>query len=70
MVSADMLKTDKLANRRLYPSVVALRNLYPHARKWNAEFTPRLSALMHGYTDSIELWHIGFPVDWEKQLNK
>ena len=55
---------------RLWGAVLALRELYPSASKWNAEILPQLNAVLGEYQKDIDLRHIGFPQDWEKRLKK
>ena len=55
---------------RLWGAVLALRELYPDAGKWNSEFMPAMSALFEEYKDDINLYHIAFPHNWEEQLRK
>ena len=56
------------SNRRLFGAIQALRALYPDSDKWNSEFIPTLDALISEYSDSINLKHIGFPVNWRTIL--
>lgn len=55
---------------RLWGAVLALKNLYPSAEKWNNETLPQLNALFEKYSSDILLQHIGFPDDWLTQLTK
>jgi abortive infection bacteriophage resistance protein len=61
---------DEYLQRRLFPSVLALRKLHPDPLTWNSSFVEPLSALILQYGDSINLVHIGFPDDWEILLHK
>ena len=64
------LSLSKAASRRLWGAVLALRELYIDPQKWNAEVVPEISALIEEYRDSIDLYHLAFPADWETQLTK
>lgn len=55
---------------QLWGAVLAVRELYPSAEKWNAEILPQLSALFDEYRNDISLRHIGFPQNWEDRLKK
>lgn len=55
---------------KLWGAVLALRELYPDATKWNSEILPKLDALFEEYAADIALEHIGFPEDWCEQLKK
>ncbi len=52
------------------PQQEAVRELYPFSDKWNKEIVPRLAALLEEYSQSIDLFHMAFPTDWEEQLMK
>ncbi len=56
--------------RRLWGAVLTVRELYPFSDKWNKEIVPRLAALLEEYSQSIDLFHMAFPTDWEEQLMK
>ena len=68
-IPASVSAESKQINR-LWGAVLALRQLYPNAKKWNAEILPKLSAVVDEYKNDISLWHIGFPKDWESKLRK
>lgn len=55
---------------QLWGAVLAVRELYPSAKKWNTEILPQLSALFDEYQNDISLRHIGFPQNWEDRLKK
>ena len=65
---AQIPGVDPKAKRSLYAATMALRALYPDKGKWNNEFLPVMTALFDEYADVIELWHIGFPEDWEGEM--
>ena len=58
------------SKRRLWGSVLALKELYPDKNKWDQEFLPKLDALFEEYRGDINLYHIAFPRDWNEQLKK
>lgn len=58
------------SKRRLWGAVLSLKELYPSAEKWNAEFIPALTSLFDEYKNYINLYHIAFPKDWATQLKK
>jgi abortive infection bacteriophage resistance protein len=62
------LNNDSL--RKLYPQIMALKELYPDEDKWNNEFMPSLLALLDEYGDVIMLRFIGFPEDFEDKIKK
>jgi abortive infection bacteriophage resistance protein len=61
---------DKSSERKLFAAVMALRQLYPDAEKWNREFLPTMSALFAEYKNVMLLKHIGYPEDWETVMRK
>lgn len=58
------------AQRRLWGTVLMLRNLYPDMGKWNDSIIPRMQALFEEYQNDIDLYHIAFPKDWDKKIQK
>jgi abortive infection bacteriophage resistance protein len=70
VIPAHIPQADKSAERKLFASVMALRQLYPDAEKWNNEFLPAMSALFEEYKSVILLKHIGYPEDWESVMRK
>lgn len=56
--------------RRLWGAVLALKGLFMDTTKWNSEVIPAISALVEEYSDSIDLYHLAFPDDWESRLKK
>jgi abortive infection bacteriophage resistance protein len=65
VIPANIPQVDKVAERKLFAAVMALRQLYPDADKWNSEFLPAMSALFEEYKHVVLLKHVGFPEDWE-----
>ena len=61
--------SDPYANRRLFPILLALKNLHLDSERWNQEVLEPIDALIDRYGDSITLWHIGFPTDWRNVLS-
>lgn len=55
---------------QLWGATLALKALYPNAKKWNVEILPQLSTVFSEYQEDISLRHIGFPIDWEARLRK
>ena len=70
VIPANIPQVDKAAERKLFASVMAVRELYPDADKWNSEFLPALSALLDEYSEIMLLRFIGFPEDWETIMKK
>ena len=70
VIPARIANVDKSAERKLFAAVMAVRELYPNAEKWNTEFMPVMSALIDEYSEAILLKHIGFPQDWETYMRK
>ena len=58
------------AKRRLWGVIMALRELYPNAQKWNDEVLTSLEALFEEYGKDIDLYHLAFPRDWNIKLKK
>jgi abortive infection bacteriophage resistance protein len=61
--------TQKTENS-LFANIMALRALYPDAKKWNNEFMSSMVALFDEYAQIIELRHIGFSEDWAEIMRK
>ena len=57
-------------NRRLWSSILAVKQLFKSKDKWNNEVCVHLSALVAQYNDYISLFHIGFPENWEDLIRK
>lgn len=55
-------------NRRLFDQILVLKFLYPKKEKWDTIFVTPLQALVEEYSQYIELWHIGFPENWQEHL--
>lgn len=58
------------AQNQLWGAVLALRALYPHPQKWNAQILLQMVALFEEYHNDIDLVHIGFPDDWFTAMQK
>lgn len=56
------------AKRRLWGAILSIRALYPSPEKWNREVMPLIAALFKEHENDVDLYHIAFPRDWEKQL--
>ncbi len=54
--------------RRLWGALLAVREVYPSASRWNSEIVRQLTSLADRYRMSIDLSHIAFPNDWQKKL--
>jgi abortive infection bacteriophage resistance protein len=61
---------DPASMRRLFGTMLALKELYPDKNKWNVEIHSELKKLISSYSSVIKLNHIGFPPDWETRLMK
>jgi abortive infection bacteriophage resistance protein len=68
VIPANILNVEKIHERKLFASIMAVRELYPDTEKWNNEFMPALSALIDEYSNTILLHYIGFPQDWERKM--
>lgn len=68
-IPANIPSSDPKAARRLYTSLLALKELYPDRAKWVSHIVIPLRALIEEYQEDITLWHIGFPTNWENQLS-
>lgn len=58
------------SKRRLWGTLLALKELYPGKEKWNSETLEAVKALVEEYRGDINLYHIAFPEDWKDQLKK
>lgn len=58
------------AKRRLWGTILVVRELYPSIDKWNNEFMPAIESLFTDYKQYISLYHLAFPEDWLIQLKK
>ena len=58
----------KLAKRKLWGAIQAVRLLYPNKKKWNEEIIPTMQKVFDSYADSIDLVHIAFPNDWAEHI--
>lgn len=47
---------------------MSLKELYPFKDKWNKETLKKLISLVNEHKSDIDLEHIGFPYDWDKEL--
>lgn len=63
-------KISDAEKRRLWGAILAVKALYPSDEKWNTEFLPLLEVLFEEYKSDIDLCHLAFPKDWNKQLKK
>ena len=54
--------------RRLFDQILVLKFLYPQNEKWDTVLVTPLQALIEEYSKDIELWHIGFPENWQEYL--
>ena len=58
------------SNRQLYGAILALKEIYPDANKWNIEIFKSIYDLLKQYSSDINLRHIGFPDNWQDALKK
>lgn len=58
------------SKRRLWGTLLTLKELYPEKEKWNSETLEAIMALVEEYCGDIDLYHIAFPADWKDQLRK
>ena len=65
---SPILPTDSA--RRLFGALLALKELYPNANKWNDGTYLKLKNLISSFSQVINLYHIGFPTDWVSRLKK
>jgi abortive infection bacteriophage resistance protein len=70
VIPANIPNVGKSAERRLFASIMAVRELYPDAEKWNNEFMPAMSALFNEYSNVILPRFIGFSAGWETVIRK
>jgi abortive infection bacteriophage resistance protein len=70
VIPANIPQVEKRSERKLFASVMALRQLYPNKHKWNNEFLTAISVLFTEYESVIVLKHIGFPKDWEAVMRR
>ena len=55
---------------KIFDLIYIIRYCYCDASKWESSFIVNLETLIEEYTESINLEHIGFPIDWHKKLTK
>jgi abortive infection bacteriophage resistance protein len=55
-------------NNEMFSSIIMLKLMFPDKDKWDNTFISALSSLICKYSDSINLQHIGFPIDWKQKL--
>ena len=55
-------------DRKLFSSIIMLKQLYPDKNKWNSSFVSVLAAYIDEYQEHINLNHIGFPENWYEIL--
>ena len=70
VIPANISCVEKVSERKLFASIMAVHELYPDDEKWNNEFMPSMSALLDEYSDIILLRHIGFPENWEEKMTR
>ncbi|MCL2828886.1 MAG: Abi family protein [Oscillospiraceae bacterium] len=56
--------------RRLFDMVYVVRSLYMDDEGWGNGILPQITALIERYQPHINLFHIGFPPNWEEKLKK
>ena len=58
------------SKRRLWGTLLALKELYPEKEKWNSETLEAITALVEEYCGDIDLYHIAFPCRLERSVEK
>ncbi|GHV40539.1 CAAX amino protease [Synergistales bacterium] len=69
-VPSGFLNIPEADRRRLFGAVMMLKILYADTDSWSREVHSPLRSLIAEYKSDIELYHIGFPEDWEKYIVK
>jgi len=59
-----------VSGRKLFSQLYMLKQIYPDALNWNANFVIPLSELIAEYKDDIDLTCMEFPNDWQETLTK
>jgi abortive infection bacteriophage resistance protein len=54
--------------KKLFDYILVLKFLYGNKDKWENSFLVNLESLIQEYQDSINLFHIGFPKNWNELL--
>lgn len=54
---------------RLFDYICIIKALYPKQHRWKTDIQLELEALIAEYLETINLYHIGFPVDWAGVLD-
>lgn len=57
-------------NRSLWPLFVIIKELYPDKNTWNNEILSRFKNLIKKYESHIDLYHLGFEIDFQNNLKK
>ena len=70
VVPASIQQVEKTSERKLFAALMALKELYPSAYKWNNDFISEISVLFDEYKDIILLQAIGFPAEWKTIIVK
>lgn len=69
-VPSGIKDLEEKSKRKLWGAILSLKKLYPFKDKWNNETLKKLVSLINEHKDSVDLEHIGFPHNWDKELEK
>ena len=61
---------EEKSKRKLWGAILSLKKLYPFKDKWNNETLKKLISLVDEHKSNIDLEHVGFPNNWDKELEK
>ena len=59
---------EEKSKRKLWGAILSLKKLYPFKDKWNNETLKKLISLVDEHKSNIDLEHVGFPNNWDKEL--
>lgn len=69
-IPKEMNNLDNDSKRKLWGTILTVKELYPFKNKWNDEILPNFIKLIDEYKNYIDFIHIGFPEEWKDYLNK
>jgi len=70
VIPANIPAVNKQSERRLFASIMAVREMYSDVDKWNNELLIAISALIDEYRDTVQLRYMGFPTNWYLLMKK
>jgi abortive infection bacteriophage resistance protein len=65
---AGLANLEDKNKQRVFGMLLVLKALYPDKAEWQKEIYQAVSDLFIEYQSDMELWHIGFPQNWQELL--